>query len=290
MLKSLVNKFLWLAIYLALVSAFIKTVLSLDDYSLFEELGIVSLLSLVTIILVIVIENKFPYDKSNNKFDMQYINNIAYFGISNYAEIIGKASALFVVPFVVNYVNISNVNLWPTKINTIFQVILGILIYDFVYYWYHRASHTYSLLWRLHRLHHSTERLNILALGRFNFLDIIIELFILTSVITILGIPLKIFYLMQSFMLPATLLSHANFNAYMPNFLNWIVINPTTHRIHHAKSPELHDKNFGGFSLFWDVVFGTYEPGYSLGKYETGLSDHKTSKWIWYQMFDFLKK
>jgi len=35
---------------------------------------------------------------------------------------------------------------------------------------------------------------------------------------------------------------------------------PSNHRVHHASNAEYLDKNFGGSTMIWDWLFGTYEP------------------------------
>jgi len=35
---------------------------------------------------------------------------------------------------------------------------------------------------------------------------------------------------------------------------------PANHRVHHATNPQYIDKNYGGFLMLWDRMFGTYEP------------------------------
>jgi sterol desaturase/sphingolipid hydroxylase (fatty acid hydroxylase superfamily) len=35
------------------------------------------------------------------------------------------------------------------------KLVLGVAMFDFVFYWFHRMSHTFPFLWRFHRVHHS---------------------------------------------------------------------------------------------------------------------------------------
>lgn len=91
-------------------------------------------------------------------------------------------------------------------------------------------------------------------------------------------------------MVPATVLSHANFPGRLPKVIGWLVITPNSHRIHHSSSAEILNKNFGGFSHLWDVVFGTYVEASRVSVEKVGLADHKTPKWVWKQHLDFLLK
>ena len=39
--------------------------------------------------------------------------------------------------------------------------LLGLLLYDFLYYWHHRLGHTTALLWAAHAVHHQSEDYNL---------------------------------------------------------------------------------------------------------------------------------
>ena len=41
--------------------------------------------------------------------------------------------------------------------------------------------------------------------------------------------------------------------------LEMVLVTPMNHRVHHARNPEYIDKNYGGFFIIWDRMFGTYK-------------------------------
>ena len=47
------------------------------------------------------------------------------------------------------------------------------MISEFGGYWAHRLQHTWPVLWRVHALHHSAERLYWLNAGRFHPIDMV---------------------------------------------------------------------------------------------------------------------
>ncbi|NKC11707.1 MAG: hypothetical protein GKR94_05740 [Gammaproteobacteria bacterium] len=51
-------------------------------------------------------------------------------------------------------------------------MLLAIAIADFCLYWPHRLSHIWTLLWRLHAVHHSTPRLYFSSTARFHPLEV----------------------------------------------------------------------------------------------------------------------
>ena len=45
--------------------------------------------------------------------------------------------------------------------------------------------------------------------------------------------------------------------------LGWVdafLVTPSNHRVHHASNRQYLDRNFGGTTVIWDRVFGTYAP------------------------------
>ncbi len=43
------------------------------------------------------------------------------------------------------------------------QIILTLIVIDFVYYWFHRTSHRVRFFWGIHMNHHSSEEMNFLV-------------------------------------------------------------------------------------------------------------------------------
>jgi sterol desaturase/sphingolipid hydroxylase (fatty acid hydroxylase superfamily) len=61
-----------------------------------------------------------------------------------------------------------------TGLGTAGSAALGLLVYEFCAYWWHRWMHSSDLLWRgLHQMHHSAERLDTFGAFWFSPLDMI---------------------------------------------------------------------------------------------------------------------
>jgi len=43
-------------------------------------------------------------------------------------------------------------------------------------------------------------------------------------------------------------------------WLEYILVTPSHHRVHHASNPKYLDKNMGMFLIVWDQLFGTFQP------------------------------
>jgi len=51
-------------------------------------------------------------------------------------------------------------------------------------------------------------------------------------------------------------------------WLEYILVTPSHHRVHHASNPKYLDKNMGMFLIIWDQLFGTFQPELSDKDYQ----------------------
>jgi sterol desaturase/sphingolipid hydroxylase (fatty acid hydroxylase superfamily) len=128
---------------------------------------------------------------------------------------------------------------------------------EFLYYWFHRASHGVRWMWASHSVHHSSTRLNFSAAYRLGwtgalsgdwlfFLPMIWLGFTPAVVFGVLGLNLLFQFFLHTEMVGRL------------GPLEWIFNTPSHHRVHHASNPGLLDRNFGGVLIVFDRLFGTY--------------------------------
>jgi sterol desaturase/sphingolipid hydroxylase (fatty acid hydroxylase superfamily) len=82
-----------------------------------------------------------------------------------------------------------------------------------------------------------------------------------TAIFLALGVPAWVgaAYGMVSYMVGVT--QHANVRVFAPEVdraLQWILVTPDMHRVHHSVSRAEHDSNYGNILSIWDHMFGTY--------------------------------
>jgi sterol desaturase/sphingolipid hydroxylase (fatty acid hydroxylase superfamily) len=147
--------------------------------------------------------------------------------------------------------------IWPRELPIGVQVVLLILASDFLRYWLHRAAHTHPLLWRLHAVHHSPERLYWLNVGRFHPLEKALQLMAETVPFVLFGAPETV--IAFHFVLYATngFFQHCNIRLRY-GWLNYLVAGAELHRWHHSRVPAESNRNFGNNVIVWDLLFGTW--------------------------------
>ena len=135
------------------------------------------------------------------------------------------------------------------------SLVVVIVISDLFNYLAHRLLHRLTWLWRLHAVHHSSERLDWLATSRGHPIDQIVNLTAASLPVLALGgasyAPALIAFL---YLYPFLL--HAN--ARLPvRWLGLVFVTPVFHHWHHAEETAAHDHNFGAIFSVWDRLFGT---------------------------------
>ena len=146
------------------------------------------------------------------------------------------------------------------EINAIAQpwvvVILTLVLIDFIYYWFHRTSHRVRFFWAVHMNHHSSEEMNFLVSLRqawFNPIFRVPFFFIMP----LIGFDPTITLVVGAGSTLWAVVEHTQCIGKL-GLLEWVLVTPSAHRVHHGTNPEYLDKNYGNLLIIWDRMFGTY--------------------------------
>jgi sterol desaturase/sphingolipid hydroxylase (fatty acid hydroxylase superfamily) len=147
-------------------------------------------------------------------------------------------------------------HLWPTDWPIAAQFVVGLLVGELLAYWFHRACHEVPLLWRIHAMHHSSERMYVFAAARNHPMNAFVMHFAHLLPLTLLGAPPMVIALAASFHGVHGLLQHCNVDLRHGVF-NLVFATADLHRWHHSAVIEESNSNFGNNVIVWDWVFGT---------------------------------
>lgn len=136
--------------------------------------------------------------------------------------------------------------------------VVFVVIYDFFYYWLHRAQHSFGWLWEQHAIHHSDDALNVSTTVRHHWLEPLFQAIAVTLPMSIIFklTPVSM-WTVSTFIAAYTGFNHLNLRLGFGR-LSWLASSPQLHRIHHSIKPRHFDKNFAAYFPVWDVLFGTY--------------------------------
>lgn len=147
--------------------------------------------------------------------------------------------------------------------------VLLFLFTDLLWYWYHRAGHEVNLFWSAHVVHHQSEDFNYTVSARITVFQAAARC-LFWGVLPLIGFPPG--------MITVFLLIHGTYPFFTHTqlvgklgWLEYILVTPSHHRVHHSSNPAYLDKNYGDMLIIWDKLFGTFaleeeEPVYGLTK------------------------
>ncbi|MCA1654010.1 MAG: sterol desaturase family protein [Sphingomicrobium sp.] len=147
-------------------------------------------------------------------------------------------------------------------LGTVAIFLLTLLARTFVAYWVHRLVHAIPLLWRIHRVHHADDHVDISTSLRNHPLELLFAAPSATLVLLALGTPIALVVAVDTILFAAAIWQHADIPlpGRLERGLGAIFVTPGIHRLHHAPDRVLHDSNFGDILTVWDRLFGTFNP------------------------------
>jgi sterol desaturase/sphingolipid hydroxylase (fatty acid hydroxylase superfamily) len=137
--------------------------------------------------------------------------------------------------------------------------IIGFVLMDYAYWWWHWANHMVPFFWRFHNVHHTDLDMDVSTASRFHFGEMLFSIGFLTIGVVVFSIgpvALLIFFLAFE---AATLFHHSNLRLpiAVERILNHVVVTPRMHGIHHSIVERETNSNWGTIFCWWDKLHGT---------------------------------
>jgi sterol desaturase/sphingolipid hydroxylase (fatty acid hydroxylase superfamily) len=149
--------------------------------------------------------------------------------------------------------------LWTVPMNTVWGVALLFAGVEFFYYWHHRASHECRWFWANHSVHHSPQHFNLSAAYRLGWTGVISGHFLFYAPLAWLGFHPAGIGLTLAVNLAYQFWLHTELVGSLGWFDRWFN-SPSNHRVHHATNADYLDCNYGGVTMVFDRLFGSYVP------------------------------
>lgn len=139
------------------------------------------------------------------------------------------------------------------------QVLAYLIVTDFLGYWAHRLMHT-AAVWRIHALHHSARSLNWFSGMRGSPLHMLLVLApgVLVASVFLLTESRSAFFILLFIEMASQHLTHSNVRLPFARQLEWLLVTPRMHFIHHHREARYGNSNYGFYFSIWDHLFGTY--------------------------------
>lgn len=137
---------------------------------------------------------------------------------------------------------------------------------DFIFYWLHRVDHHSRFFWAVHVTHHSSEKFNFTVGFRSSVFQPLYR-FIYFIPLALLGFkPMDIVFVFSATQIWGILVHTEHVGKL--GWLEYFLVTPSHHRVHHASNALYLDRNLGMFLIIWDKMFGTFQPEMPAERYQ----------------------
>jgi len=136
--------------------------------------------------------------------------------------------------------------------------VVAFICIDFASYWNHRLSHKINFFWNQHVIHHSSEEFNLACALRQSISNLLGYFSILLIPAAVLGVPHEVISVLAPLHLFSQFWYHTKHIGKL-GVLEYIIVTPSQHRVHHAINDIYIDKNLAAIFCVWDRAFGTFQ-------------------------------
>jgi sterol desaturase/sphingolipid hydroxylase (fatty acid hydroxylase superfamily) len=218
-----------------------------------ETYGKILVIAMPLFLLLVLFEKWYGWRKGNDTVrTMDMISSLSSGVTNSTKDVLGLSIAIISYSWLVEHLTIYQVK------SSWMLYVIAFLALDFAGYWVHRLAHTVNFFWNNHIVHHSSEEFNLAcALRQSISVYFRIYAFLLIPA-AMFGVPQEVIAVVAPLHLFAQFWYHTQ-HIHKMGWLEYIIVTPAHHRVHHAINPEYLDKNYGQIFIFWDRMFGTFQ-------------------------------
>lgn len=218
--------------------------------------------SVTTLLLCLLIEWRFPYEKRWAMNWSTFWADLKFAALNGLS--IGALNFLLGVFAISTSGNLTGpAHFWPVPL----QLACCLLVFEALNYGVHRAMHELpgrfgEWLWEVHIAHHLPPRLYLVMHAVFHPINgLLIRGLVIVLPIWAMGYRQEVVTMFAMINALHGLISHFNVDMRM-GWANYLFVGPELHRYHHSARPE-EGKNYGATLSIFDQMFGTfvYRPG-----------------------------
>lgn len=240
--------------------------------AIFDTYGTPLLIALFAILFLV--ENKFQLRKRvHNRWKRMFINFIV--SIPAFALL-----RLLFIPLMV-WLAVQN-QTWQFGVNYLYEssfagkAVVSFLLLDYSIYIWHILLHKLPILWRFHLVHHTDLDLDVTTAFRFHFGEMIGSIFYRGAAILVIGASPLMVLIYEIVFEAATQFHHSNMKLpyRFEKILNYIIVTPRMHGIHHSMIKKETDSNYSVIFSFWDRIHKTVRLNVHQNEIVTGVPSY----------------
>jgi sterol desaturase/sphingolipid hydroxylase (fatty acid hydroxylase superfamily) len=160
------------------------------------------------------------------------------------------------------------------------KFIVAFLLLDYSNYLWHILLHKMPVLWRFHLVHHTDLDLDVTTAFRFHFGELIGSVLFRGAAVLLTGALPSTVLIYEIFFEAATQFHHSNMRLpfRLEKILNYLIVTPRMHGIHHSMIKKETDSNYSIIFSFWDKIHGTALLNIHQNEIVTGVPSYADEK------------
>ena len=141
------------------------------------------------------------------------------------------------------------------------ELAMSLVVLDLFDYFWHRANHRVTFLWRFHKAHHADTAMDVTTALRFHPGELIISALAKALWIVIWGPTAIAWFLFEAMVSLCAQFHHSNidFPDRIERVIAAMIVTPRFHASHHAVDRRYGDSNFSTIFSLWDNLFHSYQ-------------------------------
>lgn len=171
---------------------------------------------------------------------------------------------------------------WQLGLNYLYDIApiaegaIAFLLLDYSNYLWHILLHKLPILWRFHLVHHCDLDLDITTAFRFHFGELVGSVIFRGAAVVLIGASPLVVLIYEIAFEAATQFHHSNLK--MPfrleKMLNFVVVTPRMHGIHHSMVKRETDSNYAIIFSIWDRLHRTVRLNVRQDRIITGVPSY----------------
>lgn len=139
------------------------------------------------------------------------------------------------------------------------HAVLAFLLLDYLLYAWHWLSHHVPFIWRFHNVHHTDLDLGVTTAIRFHFGEMFLSAIFRVAGVLLIGAGPVTVLVYEVVFQASVAFHHSNWRLphRLERVLNWFIVTPRMHGVHHSIVQRETNSNFSNLLTVWDRIHGT---------------------------------
>lgn len=225
------------------------------------------------LVLCLFFEGLFPLRDATQPKAKRVLLNLAFAAIG---AVLSRLVFLWIVLCTSNWVAAHKVGLlYRLDLPRSVEVLLGLFLLDYTFYFWHVWNHHVPFLWRFHNVHHVDLDVDVTTAARFHFGELALSAPFRSAQLMVFGIDPFTWVLFETLVVTATQFHHGNLRLpeKIDQALAWLIVTPRMHGLHHSLIQNETNSNYSTVFSFWDRLHRSLTKG--LPQHPVGVPSYR---------------